>query len=141
MNNNTLNALVLATVAALAVGANAAPAPVQDRMAPAMSSAMARTTNVFKGAEVNGGTAILTGRTLRLSPDLTVPKAPAPTWQVVDKDGNAFLLKQINIVGGKTNRTVEIPRYIKSVAKVQIYCTFAEVLLGEASFDKAIDLR
>jgi len=31
-----------------------------------------------------------------------------------------------------------LPAYVKDVAKVQIWCAWAEALLGEASFSKAI---
>lgn len=102
---------------------------------------MEMSTSAFKGVEVNGGMAMLSGRTLKLSPDFVIPKAPAPSWQIVDKQGNVYLLKQLRLAGGKMNRQIMLPSYIKSVAKVQIWCSFAEVLLGEASFAKPVDLR
>ncbi|MGQ0666409.1 MAG: hypothetical protein ACT4O4_05180, partial [Nitrospiraceae bacterium] len=33
---------------------------------------------------------------------------------------------------------ITLPAYVSDVAKVQIWCAFAEVLLGEASFAKSI---
>jgi len=36
---------------------------------------------------------------------------------------------------------VTLPGYIKDVAKVQIWCSFDEVVLGGAKFDKAVALR
>lgn len=145
MNKKNLNSLVLTFVAALALGATtpahaqAIGAP-QEAPMPSVAMGMAAKTNVFKGAEVNGGFVTLKGRTLKLSPDFKIPKAPAPTWQVVDKEGNIYTLRQLNIVGGKTNRSVEIPAYVKSIAKIRIWCSFAEVNLGEASFENALDL-
>jgi hypothetical protein len=32
------------------------------------------------------------------------------------------------------NRSITLPSYITDVAKVQFWCGYAEVLLGEASF-------
>jgi len=31
-----------------------------------------------------------------------------------------------------------VPKYVKNVAKVQIWCAFAEVNLGEASFSSPV---
>jgi len=31
-----------------------------------------------------------------------------------------------------------VPSYIKDIAKVQVYCAFAEVLLGETSFSSPV---
>jgi hypothetical protein len=43
--------------------------------------------------------------------------------------------------GGKDvefNRSITLPAYIPDVAKVQIYCAWAETLLGEATFAKPV---
>ena len=34
---------------------------------------------------------------------------------------------------------ITLPSYIKNVAKVQIYCAWAEAVLGEASFGGKVD--
>jgi len=105
------------------------------------SSAIAggRTTKPFSGAKVNGGTATLTTsgntRTLTLSDDFKVPDTPDPHWQVVDSSGATFLLQRLAIKGDKVNKSITLPAYVKDVVKVQIYCAWAEVLLGEAPFD------
>ena len=95
------------------------------------------TTGAFKGVEVNGGTAMLEKKDmkwmLKVSSDFKIPNTPAPHYQVVDAAGNKFLLDRLTIVGDKTKRQIVLPSYVKSVAKVQIWCSFAEVLLGEAS--------
>jgi hypothetical protein len=35
------------------------------------------------------------------------------------------------------NRSITLPSYISDVAKVQFWCAYAEVVLGEASFGPA----
>ena len=112
-----------------------------DRMAdaPAVTQAgdVAR-TNQFAGPKANRGYASLRNvdgkRVLTWSDDFKIPDTPAPHWQVIDSSGNTYLLKRLVIKGDKQNRTVEVPAYIKDVAKVQIWCAYAEVVLGEASF-------
>jgi hypothetical protein len=92
----------------------------------------------FKGGKVNGGTVTLSKNgmktVLTLSDDFMVPNTPAPHWQVVDSTGNTYLLNRLMIDGNKYNKTITLPSYIRDVAKVQIWCAFAEALLGEASF-------
>ena len=75
---------------------------------------------------------------LVLSDDFVVPDTPAPMWQLVDSAGNVYLLKRLKIKGDKLNKTLVIPPYVKDVAKVQIWCGWAEVLLGEASFERPV---
>jgi len=105
-------------------------------------AADAHTTAKFEGVKANSGTAAH-GRsgnsdTLTWSEDFKIPEAPAPHWQVVDTKGNVFLLQRLTIRGDKQNRTITLPAYIHDVAKVQIWCAFAETLLGEAPFAKPI---
>jgi hypothetical protein len=94
------------------------------------------TSKPFSGAKVNGGTVTVAksgnGITLTLSSDFKVPDTPDPHWQVVDADGATFLLQRLGIKGDKVNTTITLPAYVKSVAKVQIYCAWAEAILGEA---------
>lgn len=105
-------------------------------------AADAHTTSKFEGAKANTGMATH-GRqgnndTLTWSDEFKIPDTPAPHWQVVDSKGNVFLLQRLKIKGDKENRTITIPSYVHDVAKVQIYCAWAEALLGEASFTKPI---
>jgi hypothetical protein len=44
-------------------------------------------------------------------------------------------LQKLTIKGDKLNRAITLPAYVPDVSKVQIWCAFAEVVLGEASFD------
>lgn len=110
-------------------------------------AAEGHSTSKFEGVKANSGMA-MHGRqgnndTLTWSEEFKIPDTPAPHWQVVDSKGNIFLLNRLRIKGGvlggeKENRTIMIPSYIHDVAKVQIYCAWAEALLGEASFAKPI---
>ena len=105
-------------------------------------AADAHTTSKFECVKANSGTAIhaRSGNTdtLTWSDDFKSPETPAPHWQVVDTKGNVYLLNRLAIKGDKQNRTIALPAYINDVAKVQIWCAFAEVLLGEASYPKPI---
>ena len=104
----------------------------------------AHMTAKFEGAKANSGTATHGKQggqdTLTWSDDFKIPDTPAPHWQVVDSKGNVYLLQRLKIKGDKENRTITIPSYVHDVAKVQIYCAWAEALLGEASFPKPIAL-
>ena len=105
-------------------------------------AADAHTTSKFEGVKANSGTATHArsgnGDTLTWSDDFKIPETPAPHWQVVDTKGNVYLLNRLAIKGDKQNRTIALPAYINDVAKVQVWCAFAEVLLGEAPFSKPI---
>lgn len=96
------------------------------------------TSAPFTGVKVNGGTVTLTKEgdktVLTLSDDFVVPQTPDPHWQVVDSKGNVYLLQRLPIKGDKVNTSITLPSYVPDVAKVQIWCAFAEALLGEAPF-------
>jgi hypothetical protein len=113
---------------ALALGASA---PLQAQGA--------HTSKRFTGAKVNAGTVTHTRAgaqdVLQLSADFVVPDTPDPHWQVVDSKGQVFLLQRLGIKGDKVNTRIVLPGYVKDVAKVQIYCAWAEVVLGETTFD------
>jgi hypothetical protein len=100
------------------------------------------TSKRFSGAKVNDGTVTHVSEAgknvLKLSSDFKVPDTPDPHWQVVDSKGNVFLLQRLGIKGDKVNQQITLPAYIKDVAKVQIYCAWAEVVLGEAAFETTV---
>ncbi len=100
------------------------------------------TSTPFAGAKANTGTVTATvdaGKiTLKLSADFKVPDTPAPHWQVVDSKGNTYLLQRLVIKGDKYNQEIVLPAYVKDVAKVQIWCAWAEALLGESSFTTVV---
>jgi hypothetical protein len=131
--------LNLAVVPALlcAIALLAAPAAFAQQ-------GMSHTTSGFSGVKANKGTATHTvengQNVLTLSDDFVVPDAPAPHWQIVDSKGNVFLLQRLQIKGDVFHKRIVVPTYIRDIAKVQIWCAWAEVLLGEASFDKPVKL-
>jgi hypothetical protein len=104
------------------------------------------TSGPFQGPKANTGTVSYSNQNgkgmLRVSDDFKVPDTPAPTWRVVDSKGNIYTLDAFKIKGALgTNaekREVEVPSYVKDIAKVQVYCAWAQVLLGEASFSTAV---
>ena len=111
-------------------------------------SALAQTTHQtgqFAGPKANTGHAIHSKKDgkniLTLSEDFVVPDTPDPHWQVVDSKGTTYRLDKLKIkglLGDKVKNEIELPAYIKDVAKVQIYCAWAETLLGEASFSSPV---
>ena len=102
------------------------------------------TSTKFAGAKANKGTVTHTVQSgknvLTLSDDFKTPDTPAPHWQVVDSHGHAYLLQRLVIKGDKFNKSIVVPEYVHDIAKVQIWCAWAEVNLGEASFDKPLQL-
>jgi hypothetical protein len=97
----------------------------------------------FTGPKANKGTvthAKVNGRhVLTLSDDFVVPDTPDPHWQVVDSKGNVFMLDKLKIKsekGDKVKKSITLPAYVHDVAKVVIWCAWAETNLGEAPFEK-----
>jgi hypothetical protein len=115
----------------------ATAAPVADGTPIAQSAP-------FAGVKANTGTVMLVERAgrkmLELSEDFVIPDTPAPHWQIVDALGRVHLLQRLPIKDGRANRSIALPAHVPSIAKVQIWCAFAETLLGETSFEKALDL-
>jgi hypothetical protein len=120
-------AVSVALVAALGVGSVAAA----DEM-----------TKPFTGKAVNGGTVTLSRQgdrtVLALSSNFQVPGSPDPHWQVVDSKGTVYLLDRLKLKDDKINTRITIPVYVADIAKVQMYCAWAEVVLGEAPFSKPV---
>lgn len=98
----------------------------------------------FKGIKANTGSVshLKEGdkQVLRLSEDFKMPEAPDVHWRVVDSKGNEYELQRLAIKGDKMNRSITLPSYIRDVAKVQMWCAFAETNLGEAVFAEPIML-
>ena len=103
-----------------------------------MALAADQTSGAFAGRAVNGGTVTASqggGQiVLTLSADFQVPGSPDPHWQVVDSRGNVFMLHKLKIKEDRINTRIALPGYVSDVAKVQMWCAWAEVLLGEAAF-------
>ena len=121
---------VVALLAAVSVAVFAAT-PKQD----------VHTTSGFQGPKANTGTAMHTYENgkgiLRVSDDFKVPDTPAPTWRAVHSKGNVYTLDAFKIKGGE-KRQITVPAYVPNIVKVQVYCAWAEILLGEASFSSAV---
>ena len=113
-------------------------------MTATFAAAQSHTSKPFSGAKVNAGTVTHSTKdgkdVLTLSDDFKVPDTPDPHWQVVDSKGNTYLLQRLgakNLAGlakDRINMSITLPAYVKDVAKVQIYCAWAEAVLGEAPF-------
>ena len=107
----------------------------------AANKADVHSTAQFQGPKANTGTAMHTyenGKSvLRVSDDFKVPDTPAPTWRVIDSKGVVYTLDAFKIKGGE-KRMVVVPSYVNNIAKVQVYCAWAEVILGEAPFSSPV---
>jgi hypothetical protein len=107
-------------------------------------AADAHTSTQFQGAKANKGTVTHSMRDgksiLTLSDDFVVPDTPDPHWQVVDSDGNVYSLDRLKIksLPDSFKKEITLPAYVKDVVKVQIWCSFAEANLGEASFSSPV---
>jgi hypothetical protein len=123
--------VVVAVLAAVALASG--PALAADVSSPFAGKAVNRGTVTH---EMEGGQHIL-----RVSPDFEVPGSPDPHWQVVDSRGTVYRLDRLTLKGEKVNRSIVVPAYVPDIAKVQMWCAWAEVLLGEASFDTPLAMH
>ena len=107
------------------------------------------TSSKFAGPKANTGTvthSVVEGKNiLTLSDDFKVPETPDPHWQVVDSKGTTYLLQKLKVKGGvikgdKVNTSITVPAYVQDISKVQIWCAYAEVVLGEASFEQPVQV-
>jgi hypothetical protein len=103
------------------------------------------TSSQFQGPKANKGHVTHSTRdgksVLTLSDDFVVPDTPDPHWQLVDSDGTVYLLDKLKkkaLPGDKYQQEIFVPSYVKNVAKVVIWCAWADVNLGEASFSSAL---
>jgi hypothetical protein len=138
---STTRSLVIAAIAAfIGLASIRAAAPRPDH---------GHTTTKFVGVKANTGTVSHSQRDgkdiLTLSSDFKSPETPDPHWQVIDSEGNAYLLQRLMVKPEKgekserLNRSITLPRYIRDVAKIQIWCAWAETSLGEAVFEAPIE--
>ena len=112
------------------------------------AQAQAHTSKPFTGTKVNSGTvthSMTNGQhVLTLSDDFKVPDTPDPHWQVIDGQGRVYLLQRLGVknglglTGDKINKSITLPAFITDIAKVQIYCAWAEAVLGETSFERTL---
>ncbi len=110
----------------------------------ATAQAQSHTSAKFTGPKANTGTvthSVQNGKNvLTLSNDFVTPDTPDPHWQIVDSKGAVYLLQRLAIKDDKMNRTITLPAFIGDIAKVQIYCAWAEAVLGETSFGSTMRL-
>ena len=112
------------------------------------------TSKPFAGPKANKGTVShskVGGKSvLTLSNDFVVPDTPDPHWAVVDSKGTMYLLDRLHLkphemkmedhgkAPDRYQKSIQVPDYVKDVAKVVIWCAWAEANLGEAAFDKPV---
>ncbi|MGH9795191.1 MAG: hypothetical protein ACRD5G_10485 [Candidatus Acidiferrales bacterium] len=125
----TLAAIAMLLIAGLA-GINAVAAPESHTSKP------------FTGPKANKGTVTHTNNPgksmLTLSADFVVPDTPDPHWAFVDSKGMMTVGPRLKVKQDGYNQSVEIPSNVKDVAKVVIWCAWAETNLGEAPFDQPV---
>jgi hypothetical protein len=99
----------------------------------------------FEGPKANTGAVTHVKKdgknVLTFSDDFVVPDTPDPHAQVIDSKGNVYLLDKLKVkalIGDKVKKEIVVPDSVKDIAKVQIYCAWAEVVLGEASFAQPV---
>jgi hypothetical protein len=103
------------------------------------------TSSQFQGPKANKGHVTHSTRdgksVLTLSDDFVVPDTPDPHWQLVDSDGNVYLVDKLKKKGSGASyqKEIVVPSYVKNVSKVVIWCAFAETNLGEASFSSPVN--
>ena len=136
MNMSRIMKVMFAALVVTALGLSASGAFAQSG---------SHTSSQFQGPKANKGTvthSIKDGKSvLTLSDDFVVPDTPDPHWQVVDSDGNVYLLDKLKtkaFIGSNYKKEIVLPSYIKNVSKVVIWCAFAEVNLGEAKFTSPV---
>jgi hypothetical protein len=104
------------------------------------AAGMAHTTAKFESPQANTGTVTHTiedGKsTLRVSADFKVPDTPARIWRVVDSKSNILHAGRFQDQS-RGKRVVVVP-CVHDIVKVQVYCAWAEVLLGETSFSSPV---
>ena len=106
------------------------------------SAAQEARSGAFAGPKANTGYVTFTKQggklILTLSDDFVVPDTPDPHWRVVDSRGVVYDLQKLKIKNDGYNKSITLPPYVKNVARVVIWCAFAETNLGEASFKSPI---
>ena len=129
--SRTFHAVVICSLLVFALTANLA-----------LAAPIGHTSKPFAGPKANKGTVTHTKEgtknILTLSDDFVVPDTPDPHWMLVDSKGATYLVQKLKIKNDGYNKKIEVPSYVKDVAKVIIWCAWAESNLGEASFDKPV---
>ena len=137
MKWNRILAITAAAFLAVAAGAGFVPA--------ATAGSHTHVSAQFEGPKANKGTVTHSRKdgksVLTLSDDFVVPETPDPHWQVVDSNGTVYMLDKLKTkTGGEGSfkKEIVLPKYVKNVSKVVIWCAFAETNLGEAKFSSPV---
>ena len=105
-------------------------------------AAQVQKSGAFIGPKANTGFVTMTKQNgkivLTLSDDFVVPDTPDPHWRVVDSKSTVYDLQKLKIKNDGYNKSITLPAYVKDVAKVVIWCAFAEANLGEAAFKSPV---
>ncbi len=111
-------------------------------LATSAFAAQMRKSSPFTGPKANTGFVTMEKQgnktVLTLSDDFVVPDTPDPHWRVVDSKGTIYDLQKLKIKNDGYNKSITLPAYVKDVAKVVIWCAWAETNLGEASFKSPV---
>ena len=122
--------IILGSLTALVIAATSSIAQDSHKSGP------------FQGAKADKGfvthTTASGKSTLMLSDDFVPPKTPDPHWQVVDSSGKTYLLDRLMTKDQKVKKSIVVPEYVPDIAKVQMWCAFAETNLGEAAFEHPV---
>lgn len=106
------------------------------------AQSQSHTSTPFMGPKANKGTVTHSKQggqnVLTLSDDFVVPDTPDPHWRVVDSRGRIYDLHKLRIKENGYNQSITVPAYVPDVAKVIIWCAWAEANLGEASFSAPV---
>lgn len=131
----TLGSRFSIAIAALAISAIAASAL-------AVRAADTHRTPQFQGPKANTGFVTHVNENgksvLTLSDDFVVPDTPDPHWQLVDSRGRVYLMQRLTVKPDRLNKSIEVPEYVPDVKSVQIWCAWAETVLGETSFEAPV---
>jgi hypothetical protein len=122
--------IILVSLTALVIAATSSTAQDSHKSRPFQG---AKANKGFVTHTTQGGKSMLT-----LSDDFVPPQTPDPHWQVVDSNGKTYLLDRLMTKNQKVKKSIVVPEYVPDVAKVQIWCAFAETNLGEAAFDHPV---
>ena len=135
-------AVAMVLLASVAVTPAAAQMKDEKGMKEMKDMKGVHTSKPFAGPKANTGTVSHSkegGKSfLTLSEDFVVPDTPDPHWAVVDSKGTWYHLQKLKVKNDGYNKKIEVPAYVKDVAKVVIWCAWAETNLGEASFEKPV---
>ena len=104
----------------------------------AFAQSGSHTSSQFQGPKANKGTvthSIKDGKSvLTLSDDFVVPDTPDPHWQVVDSDGNVYLLDKLKTKAFIGNNALSVTAVTSVAGKLRSFAEIFFVPFAEAAF-------